>query len=213
VWDLSNTTVQTLFPKELKDGLSAYEKVAKWMFAAYTLAFWITLAEIVLGIFAIFSRWGSFVTTIASTVSLLPVISTNPKNTNTAYQASSIFIIAAAITSTALYGALAGSFDTSLKEYGIKGSVGTKMLAVVWLAVAFSLGAGLFWLFSTCCCSGKSNKSKKMVVEKTPYTYERVASPYLGARDGHEDTLPLNPVPHGGPSQNSAYEPFRQTQV
>jgi len=194
VWDLSNTTVQTLFPKELKDGLSAYEKVAKWMFAAYTLAFWITLAEIVLGIFAIFSRWGSFVTTIAST-------------------ASSIFIIAAAITSTALYGALAGSFDTSLKEYGIKGSVGTKMLAVVWLAVAFSLGAGLFWLFSTCCCSGKSNKSKKMVVEKTPYTYERVASPYLGARDGHEDTLPLNPMPHGGPSQNSAYEPFRQTQV
>ena len=64
--------MQTLFPKGLQDGLNAYEKVAKWMFAAYTLAFWITLAEIVLGIFAIFSRWGSFVTTIASTVSLLP---------------------------------------------------------------------------------------------------------------------------------------------
>jgi SUR7/PalI family len=85
VWDLSNTTVQTLFPKGLQDGLNAYEKVAKWMFAAYTLAFWITLAEIVLGIFAIFSRWGSFVTTIASTVSLLLAISTSPKNTNTAY--------------------------------------------------------------------------------------------------------------------------------
>jgi hypothetical protein len=82
------------------------------------------------------------------------------------------------------------------------------MYVVTWLAVAFSMGAGLFWLFSVCCCSGRSN-NKRVKVEKTPYTYERVASPYMGTHPNqHGDNLPLNPMPesHG---KAAAYEPFR----
>jgi len=83
------------------------------------------------------------------------------------------------------------------------------MLAVVWLLVAFSIASGFFWMISTCCCSGKS-PHKKVVVEKTPYTYERVASPYMGARDAP-------PAVHAGPGMHSsghgtsgsAYEPYR----
>ncbi|KAF2814865.1 integral membrane protein-like protein [Mytilinidion resinicola] len=193
VWDLKNTTAQKIFGDKMQKGLNDYKKVTGWMFAAYVIAFWVTVAEIVLGIFAIFSRWGSFVTTIASSV-------------------STFFIFGAAITSTTIYAALAGTFDSVLKPYEIHASMSKQMLGVVWLAVAFSFASGLFWLFSTCCCSGKS-KNKKVTVEKTPYTYERVASPYLGARaQGGEDTLPLNPMPHAG-APTGAYEPFRQQHV
>jgi hypothetical protein len=188
VWELKDTTAEKIFPSKMKDGLEAYQKVAKWMFIAYVLALCTTIAEIIVGIFAIFSRWGSFVTTIVST-------------------ASTIFVFAAAITSTALYAALAGTFESVLKPYNIKASLGKNMLTVVWLAVAFSLASGFFWLISTCCCSGK-NGHKKVVVEKTPYTYERVASPYLGAaQQGH-------PAP-GGHQQfgGGAYEPFRHERV
>lgn len=51
--------------------LDAYRKVAKWMFIAYEVAFWTTLGTIVVGILAIFSRWGSLFTWILSVVSLL----------------------------------------------------------------------------------------------------------------------------------------------
>jgi hypothetical protein len=127
--------------------------------------------------------------------------------TNSHYQASTIFVFAAAVTSTALYGALAGTFNSVLKPYEIKAYVGKNMLTVVWLAVAFSLASGFFWLISSCCCSGK-NGQKKVVVEKTPYTYERVASPYLGAQQGHQ-------APAGSHQQygGSAYEPFRHERV
>lgn len=39
------------------------------MFSMYVIAICLTVAELVVGIFAIFSRWGSLVTTIVSTVS------------------------------------------------------------------------------------------------------------------------------------------------
>ncbi|KAF2834295.1 hypothetical protein M501DRAFT_1009727 [Patellaria atrata CBS 101060] len=191
VWGLNNTAAERFFPKQLDKGLDVYRKVSKWMFAAYSIAFWVTVAEIVLGIFAIFSRWGSFVTTIAST-------------------ASTIMTLAASATSTALYGSLTGAFNTVLKPYHIKGELGHKMMVVTWLAVAFSFGAGLFWLISTCCCSGKSDK-KRVKVEKTPYTYERVASPYLGHREQHGGSHEMHNM---GPQQTgkvSAYEPFRHT--
>ncbi|KAF2192718.1 integral membrane protein [Zopfia rhizophila CBS 207.26] len=194
VWELQNTTADQLFPEKMKDGIEAYHKVSKWMFTAYVIAICLTAAEIVVGIFAIFSRWGSLVTTVVSS-------------------AQTIFILAAAITSTALYGALAGTFDSVLRPVKIKASLGSKMLSVVWLGVAFSIASGFFWLVSVCCCSGKSGH-KKVVVEKTPYTYERVASPYLGAQQGSSSNVPMhNTGKSGHGTSGSAYEPFRHERV
>ncbi|KAF2140898.1 uncharacterized protein K452DRAFT_229268 [Aplosporella prunicola CBS 121167] len=195
VWGLNRTGTSNEVPKDLQKGLKAYEKVAKWMFAAYAVAFWLTVAEIAVGIFAIFSRWGSLVTTILTS-------------------ASTFFTIAASITSTALYTTLVGTLDSVLKKYNIKASLGGHMMAVTWLAVAFSIGAGLFWFLSSCCCSGKSDKRgrKSMTVEKTPYTYERVESPYAGPNDGTHHTswagqqVPLKDMHN---QKATAYEPFR----
>jgi len=205
VWGLNTTSqVDNAIPQKLNDGLKVYEKVAKFMFACYIVAGCVTIAEIIVGIFAIFSRWGSMATTIVSC-------------------ASSILTLAASATATGMYATLAGVFDTVLKPYNIKASLGTSMLVATWLAVAFSWAAGIFWLFSTCCVSGKSEKRgrKAVTVEKTPYTYERVASPYLGAQEhghtggssyggayGGQTGVQLQNMPvHGG--KQGAYEPFR----
>lgn len=141
VFGLQGTTVENDFPKALKDGLNAYQKAAHWMFVAYVIALSITAVEIVVGFFAVFSRWGSCVTTIVSS-------------------ASTLFTILAAITSTVISSIVIGAFNTAFKPYGVKSSFGTKMLSVLWLAVAFSIVAGLFWTFSTCCCSGKSGMKR-----------------------------------------------------
>lgn len=117
-------------------------------------------------------------------------------------------MIAAAATSTGVYGMFVGAFESVLKPFNIEASISNKMLSVVWLGVAFSIASGFFWLISTCCCSGKSSHGgKKTTAEKTPYTYERVASPYLGAREG---AMPAHTVPASGHgTSGNAYEPFR----
>ncbi|KAL8730013.1 MAG: hypothetical protein Q9166_004337 [cf. Caloplaca sp. 2 TL-2023] len=164
IWGLNNTGIDKLFSKELRAGLNAYQKAAKWMFIAYVVAVVTTIVEIFVGIFALFSRLGSLATTIVSTI-------------------SSFFLIAFALTATILYATLMGSFNDALKKYNIRGSLGHNMFVVAWLAVAFSFGAGLFWLLSSCCCSGRSNRIKYGDESGRKGKYERVDSPY-GHREG-----------------------------
>jgi hypothetical protein len=68
VWGLKNTSVQNVLGDDLQKGLNTYKKVAGWMNWAFIIATILTAAEFVVGFFAIFSRWGSLVTTILSTV-------------------------------------------------------------------------------------------------------------------------------------------------
>lgn len=51
-----------------RDALDAYRDVSKWMFIAYEISFWTTLATILVGVLAIFSRIGSFLTWILAVV-------------------------------------------------------------------------------------------------------------------------------------------------
>lgn len=192
VWGLENDAVDNVFGDDLQKPLDAYKKVVMWLFIAYAVAFFATVVEIFVGFFALFSRWGSFATTIVSTI-------------------SSFFTIAATITATALYGALVGGFHTVLSPYNIDASLGSHMLAVTWLATAFSVGASLFWTFSVCCCSGKSSSPahrsrdtayKGSAAEKTPYSYEPVSTPH-GSNAGR--AKPVKDTSYAGP-----YEPYRQ---
>ncbi|KAI4183278.1 MAG: hypothetical protein LQ346_006383 [Caloplaca aetnensis] len=201
VWGMNRTGIDQLFSKELRDGLNAYRVAAKWMFIAYIVAVVTTIVEILVGFFALFSRLGSLATTIVSTI-------------------SSLFLFAFALTATILYSVLAGSFNSALKKYNIHGHLGKNMYVVVWLAVAFSLGAGLFWLFSSCCCSGRSNKIKYGDASGRKGAYERVDSPY-GHREGpvNFQTGPGYQAPHHGVplsnvgQKNTAYEPYRRADV
>jgi len=193
VWGLNTSSSD--IPKSVNSALNTYEKVSKFMFIAYIVAFVATLVELVFGFFAICSRWGSFVVTIVSTV-------------------SSIFILAASITSTALFATLVGTFDSALKNtFHIEASLGRSMFITTWLAVLFSWAAGLFWLFSVCCCSGRSSspRNRNPRVEKTPYTYEPVVgagAPYAQHQRGFDQSIPLENRPGESP-----YEPYRHSNI
>lgn len=204
VWGLNQTQADAIFGKSLTDGLKVYRSVAKWMYISYIITVIATAAEILVGFLALLSRWGSLVTTIVSSV-------------------SSLFVISFALTSTILYSTLTATFNTALKKYNIHGTVGHNIFVIVWLAVLFSWASGLFWLLSSCCCSGRSNRIKgyhadpkksNLRAQQTPYTYERVESPFLGNSAHDRPAHPAYQSPQGVPMQSmggrdTAYEPFR----
>jgi hypothetical protein len=67
VWGLDESH-ENLYPKALEKGLSGYRKAASWLFIAYMVALIASAVQLLVGISAIFSRWGSFVTTILASV-------------------------------------------------------------------------------------------------------------------------------------------------
>ena len=195
-WGLNETGAEQLFGKELTDGLNIYKNVAKWMFLCYLIAIISTAAEILVGISSLFSRLGALATTIVSSV-------------------SSLFLIAFAITATALYASLVGTFNGALRQYDIRTSLGTNMLVLMWLAVAFSWASGIFWCFASCCCSGRSDRirgynnpprgNRGMLAEHTPYNYDRLE----GGAPHAQQAVPMLPVQPTEPRTETAYEPYR----
>ncbi|KAK6364671.1 hypothetical protein LTS17_011968 [Exophiala oligosperma] len=207
VWGLNDTgiDVDDYLPKSFRHGLDVYHDASKAIFYLYVIALSATSVTLLVGISAIFSRWGSFFTTFCAA-------------------AMAVLILGASVTVTAVYAIVKGALNETLKkDYGIKSTVGTRVLSVTWIGTAFALGAGFFWLLSVCCCSGRSpynpasREARRTRAEKTPYTYERVGSPYLGPSD--QQSVPLNtfgPRPPSfapQPQHGTAYEPFRPQQV
>lgn len=92
------------------------------------------------------------------------------------------------------------------------------MIAVVWLAAAFSIVSGVFWTFSSCCCSGESRSRRGGRIAEKNHTYERVGSPYMGMHEpqptpmynGHE-SAPLYPAAPQAVSRGpqDGFEPYR----
>jgi len=210
VWGLNGTTIQKEIPGGVTRAINAYTKGAQWMWTAYVISFCVTAGTIVVGFFAICSRLGSCVTTIVSS-------------------AATLFTFLAALTSTILFSALVGALNGSLKEYNVKSSVGTRVMAVDWLAVAFSIGASIFWLVSICCCSGRSGHNKDR--HSQAVTHGQAFAPF-GQSRGYQplgDSGIQHPNPYGGAGhevqefgtvgagpykgRETAYEPFRQERV
>lgn len=195
VWNLEETGLENALPDGVDKTLNIYKNVSKWMFIAYIIAFIATVVELVVGIFAICSRWGSCVTTLVAIVAFL-------------------FTAAASATSTALFAVIAGVFSDKLKTAGITGDMGKNMYVATWLAAAFSLAAALFWMISTCCCSGRSpynhrnrDSTRGVTAEKAPYTYEPLG-PYGTPAYQNTSYPPATGAPANAQRTN-AYEPFR----
>ena len=139
-----------------------------------------------------------------------------------------------------MFSTLAGALKGLFSPYNIKVNIGTRALEITWIATAFSIGATLFWLFSICCCSGRSNphhRSNKgdkglwntepkdgdrrsvMSLGKTGTGYSRVESPQNGDRVPlysypAQPTAYQSPQPYGGgyAQQSNGFEPHRQQQ-
>lgn len=217
VWGLNNTGYNTsqILPASFLDGLAAYKKGSQAMYYLFAIALAFDAATVLVGITAIFSRWGSLFTTIFADL-------------------ASLVTVASAIAATVIFPIVSAAMNKELKDdYGIKTNVNSRGLILGWAAAALAIGAGFFWSLSVCCCSGRSpykgyREDRRTRAEKTPYTYERVGSPYMGPRN--DQSVPLNtfninmnaPSPNlapqthsgynSGPSglrDNTAYEPFR----
>ena len=218
---MDGMNVKDALPEDAQKYLNIYKDVSKWMFIAYIIAFIATIVELLVGIFAICSRWGSCVTTLVAGVCLPPSSSPSKIANNT--QVALLFTVAASATSTALFIVLETVFNKAFKGYGITGSIGKNMFAATWLAVVFSFAASLFWLISTCCCSGRSpynhrNKNTRGVsAEKAPYTYEPLGPNSQTPYGAYNTSYPSPAYGNGGnvPMQNmghqgyAGYEPFR----
>jgi hypothetical protein len=208
----STTGVTVNFPKEIKGALKTYAVVSKWTEVVYIIAIITAAVELIFGLFGFCSRAGSCCTFILSGI-------------------STTAIIAASIMATAQSSIVTGAVLSVSKAYGVKASLNTGFLAVTWLAVAFSIGAGLFWMFSICCCANdhhsnkRSNRrSKGDDSEKLIPTgaYQRVEDPHHfnngayagqqnGAYNGQEYGVPMTNVkPTRG---NGAYEPYSHTAI
>lgn len=72
VWNMEDMNLESALPDDAKKTLNIYKNVSKWMFIAYIIAFIATCVELLVGIFAICSRWGSCVTTLVSGVCFPP---------------------------------------------------------------------------------------------------------------------------------------------
>jgi hypothetical protein len=197
-WGLSSSSALKVVNGSVDGAIKAYQKGSQWMFIAYCVAFWVTVATIVVGLFAICSRVGSCLTTFVSGVCLSP-----PFWRFLTPQAATLFTIIAAVVSTILFSTVVGALNASLSADGIHSTLGTRMLAVDWLAVAFSLGASFFWLISICCCSPHSSRRKDRGVASNIAPKSNVAA---FAPFGNRGYQPLaDPVAVSGVHQNTAY--------
>lgn len=182
----------------LINAVKTFSLVVKWTEVVYILAAILAAVELVVGLFAFCSRVGSCCTFIVSA-------------------ASTIAVIAAAGLSTFMAAVIVGTL-TALNKYGVSASFNTSFLAISWLAVAFSLGASLFWLFSICCCapdhSARRDKHKSSVGEKVPYGgYQRVNDPFL-PNNHHATPQQTGYIPATtAPAAAQRYEPYSHSHV
>ena len=74
IWGLNSTTVEPLLPASLRDGVATYKKLAGIMYAFYVIALSGSALILLVGIAALFSKWGSFFTTAIATIAGLSAI-------------------------------------------------------------------------------------------------------------------------------------------
>jgi hypothetical protein len=137
----SDNGLKVKLPKEISSALKTFTIVSKWTQVVYIIAIIAAAVELVFGLFAICSRIGSCCTFIVSSI-------------------ATTAIMAASILATVQSSVVVGAVKSTARAYNVGGSINTSFLAITWLAVAFSMAAGLFWLFTMCCCAA-DHKSKK----------------------------------------------------
>ncbi|KAI1128674.1 SUR7 protein [Nemania abortiva] len=160
-------------PDALNDGLNSYKTITRWTQVVFIIAIVALGLELLVGLFTACSRAVSCVTWIISGFATAAIIAT---------------AILLTVTGATVIGVILGVS----KVYGVRANLNTSFLAVLWLSVAFALGAGLFWLFSICCCKPEHR-------------------PYGGGRSRHSDSeklIPNNSYAPLGDNRNSGYSGY-----
>ncbi|KAI0549679.1 SUR7 protein [Xylaria curta] len=181
-------------PKELDDGLDAYKTITKWTEVVFIIAIVALGLELLVGLFTACSRAISCVTWIISGFATAAIIAT---------------AILLTVTGSTVIGVVLGVS----KHYGVKANLNTSFLAVIWISVAFAIGAGLFWLFSVCCCKPENRPHGKRHLdsEKNMPTgsYAPLGENHGSGYGGYNYGAPQR----GGARSDLAYEPYSHSRV
>jgi len=183
-------------PKDITNSLKAFATVNKWTQVVYIIAFLLTVLELIVGIFGFFSRLGSCATYIVSGFATVAVIAASGLATTCSV------IVVAAVNSTA-------------RSYGVKAKLNTGFLSLTWIACAFSIGAGLFWAFSMCCC--KAEHHKKPAGEKfragQNSAYTPLHDPNMAYQGQGQQSQGVYNMQHQKPMHGAGYEPYSHAAV
>lgn len=172
----TDPSVTVNLPKEVKGALKTFEHVSKWTQVVYIVAIISAAIELIFGLFAICSRIGSCCTMIVSSI-------------------STTAIIAASIMATVQASVVVGALKTAAKAYGVNARFNTSFLAATWASAAFSIAAGLFWLFTMCCCASSHDKKNKNAAPKSGgMGMAGLKMPWGKRNSGHGDSEKLIPT-------------------
>ncbi|KAI1164623.1 SUR7 protein [Nemania serpens] len=189
--------LKVTLPKELNDGLNAYKTITRWTEIVFIIAIVALGLELLVGLFTACSRAVSCVTWIISGF-------------------ATIAIIATAILLTVTGSTIIGVVLAVSKHYGVKASLNKSFLIVLWLSVAFALGAGLFWLFSICCCKpenrphGKASRHADSEKFTPTGSYAPLGENRNSAFSGYNN---YGAPQRGGARTDLAYEPYSHSRV
>lgn len=183
--------INVTIPKEIDDGLKAFEQMIKWTQVVFIIACIALGIEFVVGIFTACSRAVSCVTWLVSFIAAAAVV-------------------AAATMMTVLSLVVVGFVKGSLGKYGAQANVNTAFLSVIWLGAAFALGASFFWLFSICCCKPESrpHKSRSAHADGEKLLPVGAYQPIGEHHGGHNNNYNYGVPQRGGARTDLAYEPY-----
>ncbi|KAK3310636.1 SUR7/PalI family-domain-containing protein [Chaetomium strumarium] len=196
---ITATGLNVTLPKEITDAVKAFGTVSKWTQIVFIIAYIALGVELFFGLFANCSRAFSCVTWLISAIATTAVG-------------------AAAGLATATSVVVVGAVEASAKVYGVDAHFNTTYLAIIWLGAAFAIAAGLFWMFTICCCapdhssrrSGRGSRhsdTEKLMSGGTGY--QRLSEP-----GGYTSTGYARQSQYGPAQQHSpAYEPFSHARV
>jgi hypothetical protein len=192
---IEESQLNVTLPKELNDGLKLYATITKWTEVVFIIAIIALALELVVGLFTACSRAVSCVTWIISGFATAAMIAT---------------AVLLTVTGATVTGIVLGVSH----DYGVKAHVNTSFLAVVWLGVAFAIGAGLFWLFSICCCKPENRpyvKASRHANEK--FVPNGSYAPLGENRNSAYSGYNYNGPQRDGARSDLAYEPYSHSRV
>jgi hypothetical protein len=205
-----DTGIAVKLPSAVTDAVKAFGDIVKYTEIAFILALLALAIELVVGIFSLCSRIFSCLTYLLNGL-------------------ATFFVLAAAAMATALAVIVDVAVDSTGKWYGAQAQLDSAFLAVVWLAFVFILGAGLFWLFTVCCCKpehrrrggrkdidgrrGFEESHEKLMSHNNVGAYQPLHAPGEAAVNVYS-AGPQYGNPRGpGPRSDLAYEPYSHANV
>lgn len=197
VWSLRTTqNIASSIEGDFRDGLETYRSGSRDMLRFFYATLAATSLTFLMGIAAIFSRWGSFLASLSAAAAAVAYCGT-----------------------TALCAGLAAIMqETMNKELeepnNIRTHYGNSVIYVNGLGCIVSVAATFFWFLSVFCFSGRSPYNERdrrergrIAIEKAPYTYEKL--PY--SDQGSSNQPLIQRCEASQPATSVAYEPFRHS--